>query len=83
MQTGKKDNMFAKISQIDFAANEVKYHGQCRAMYQTEAESFFQSKNNKIPKDASSTHSKIYYEWHKEREVHSEAFDALCNFIEV
>ena len=75
--------MLAKISQIDFAAKEVKCHGWCRTKYQTEAESIFQSKNSKTPNDASSTHSEIYYEWYKEREVHSEAFDALCNFIEV
>ena len=75
--------MFAKISQIDFEAKEVKYHGWCCARYQTEVESIFQSKNSKMPTDASSTHSKIYYEWHKEREVHSEAFDALSNFIEI
>ena len=38
----KEDNiMLAKISQIDFAAKEVKYHGWCRAKYQTEAESIF------------------------------------------
>ena len=79
----KEDNMLAKISQIDFAAKEVKYHGWCRAKYQTEAESIFQSKNSKTLNDASSTHSKIYYEWHKERQVHSKAFDVLCNFIEV
>ena len=79
----KYNIMLAKISQIDFAAKEVKYHGWCRAKYQTEAESIFQSKNSKTPNDASSTHSEIYYEWYKEREVHSEAFDALCNFIEV
>ena len=59
------------------------YHGWCCAKYQTEAESIFQSKNSKTPNDASSTHKEIYYEWHKEREVHSEAFDALCNSIEV
>ena len=59
------------------------YHGWCRAKYQTEAESIFQIKNSKTPNDASSTHKEIYYEWHKEREVHSEAFDALCNSIEV
>ena len=80
----KEDNIIlAKISQIDFAAKEVKYHGWCCAKYQTEAESIFESKNSKTPNDASSTHSEIYYEWYKEREVHSEAFDALCNFIEV
>ena len=44
----KEDNiMLAKISQIDFAAKEVKYHGWCRAKYQTEAEFIFQSKNIK------------------------------------
>ena len=75
--------MLAKISQIDFAAKEVKHHGWCRAKYQTEAESIFQIKNSKTPNDTSSTHSEIYYEWHKEREVFSEAYHALCNFIEV
>ena len=65
--------MLAKISQIDFAAKDVKYHGWCRAKYQAEAESIFQSKKSKRPNDASSTHSEIYYEWHKEREVHSES----------
>ena len=59
----KEDNiMLAKISQIDFAAKEVKYHGWCRAKYQTEAESIFQSKNSKTPNDTSFTHSEIYYE---------------------
>ena len=38
------------------------YHGWCRAKYQTEAESIFQSKNSKTPNDASSTHREIYYE---------------------
>ena len=75
--------MLARISQIDFVAKEVKYHRWCRAKYQTEAESIFQSRNSKTLNDASSTHSEIYYEWQKEREVHFEAFDALCNFIEV
>ena len=75
--------MLAKTSQIDFAAKEVKYQGCCRAKYQTEAESIFQSKDSKTANYASSTHSEIYYRWHKEREVHSEAFDALSNFIEV
>ena len=73
MQTGKK---------IDFATKEVKYHGWCQAKYQTEVESIFQRKNSKTPNGASSTYSEIYYESHKEREVHSEAFDVLCNFIE-
>ena len=66
-----------------FAAKEVKYHGWCRAKYQTEAKSIFQSKNSKTSNDASSRHSEVYYEWHKEREFHTEGFDALCNFIEV
>ena len=80
----KEDNiMLAKISQIDFTAKEVKHHGWCRAKYQTEAESIFQIKNSKTPNDTSSTHNEIYYEWHKEREVFSETYHALCNFIEV
>ena len=80
----KEDNiMQAKISQIDLAAIEVKYHGWCRAKYQAEVESIFQSKNRKTPNDASSTHSEIYYQWHIEREVHHESFNALRNFIEV
>ena len=80
----KENNIIlAKISQIDFAAKEVKYHRWCREKYQPEAESIFQSKNSKKPNATSSTDSEIYYEWHKEGEVHSEAFDALCNFIEV
>ena len=60
--------MLQKISQIDFATKEVKYHGRCRAKYKTEAESIFHSKNSKTLNNASSTHSKIYYKWRKERE---------------
>ena len=48
--------MFAKISQIDFADKEVKYEW-CRAKYQAEAVSIFQSET---PNDASS--SETYYE---------------------
>ena len=77
------DIIITEISQIEFAAKEVKHHEWCRAKYQTEAESIFQSKHSKTPTDASSTHSQIHYEWHKGREVHSEAFDALWNLIEV
>ena len=59
----KEDNiMLAKISQIDLAAKEVKYHGWCRAKYQAEAESIFQRKNSKTENDTSSRHSEIYYE---------------------
>ena len=58
--------MSTKISQIDFAAKEVKYHRWCRAEYQTEAKPFFKVKTAK-QNDASSTHREIYYEWHKER----------------
>ena len=80
----KEDSiMLAKISQIVLTAKEVKYHGWCRAKYQAEVESIFQSKNRKTLNDASSTHSEIYYEWHKEREVHHESFNTLRNFIEV
>ena len=75
--------MLAKISQTDFPAKEINYHRLFYAKYQTEAEPIFQSKNIKTPNDASSTHSKIYYEWHKEKQVHSEAFDALIHFIKV
>ena len=75
--------MLAKISQTDFEAKEINYHWLFYAKYQTEAEPIFQSKNSKTPNDASSTQSKIYYEWHKEREVHSEAFDALIHFVKV
>ena len=64
----KEDNiMLAKISQIHPAAKQVKYHGWCCAKYQAEVESIFQSKNRKKLNDASSTHSKICYEWYKER----------------
>ena len=63
----KEDNiMLAKISQINFPDKEVKYHGWCRAKYRTETGSIFRSKNSKTPNGAI-----------KEREVHSEAFDAL------
>ena len=68
--------MMAKISQIDFGAKEVNYHGWCPAKHQTENESIFQSKHGKIPNFVSST-QRI------EKEIHSEAFDSLCKFIEV
>ena len=84
LKNWKEDNfMFAKTNKIDFAAKEVKYHGWCQAKYQTEAESIFQRENSKTSNDACCTHSEIYYEQHKERAVHSEAFDAFGNFIEV
>ena len=80
----KGDNiMLAKVSQIYFPAKEVKFHRWCCSKYQVEAESIFQRKNSKTPNNASSTFSEIYYKWHKKREYHSEAFDTLCNFIDV
>ena len=42
--------MWAKVSDIYFAAKEVKCHGWCRAKYQAEAESIFQNKNKKSTK---------------------------------
>lgn len=60
--------MSAKIIQNDFAAKEVKYQERCLTKYQTEAQSIFHSKNRKILNDASSKHSKIYYQWRKEGE---------------
>ena len=53
------DIIITEISQIEFAAKEVKHHEWCRAKYQTEAESIFQSKHSKTPTDASSTHSQF------------------------
>ena len=60
--------MSAKIIQNDFATKEVKYQERCLTKYQTEAQSIFHSKNRKILNDASSKHSKIYYQWRKEGE---------------
>ena len=69
----KEDNlMLAKISQTDFATKVVQYHKRCGAKYQKDAESIFHNKSRKTLNDASSTHIKINYEWHKEREVHSD-----------
>ena len=69
----REDNiMSAKISKNDFATKEVKYQERCLTKYQTEAESIFHSKNRKILNDSSSKHSKIYYQWCKEREVYSD-----------
>ena len=73
--------MLQNISQVDFATKEAKYHGRWCAKYKTEGKSIFRSKNSKTPIDASSTHSEIYYEDIK-KEKSTEAFDAICNFIE-
>ena len=63
IQTGKEITWWQKISQIDFGAKEVNYHGWCPAKHQTENESIFQSKHGKIPNCVSSTHRKINPLW--------------------
>ena len=64
--------MLAKISQTDFATKVVQYRKRCGAKYQKDAESIFHNKSRKTLNDASSRHIKINYEWHREREVHSD-----------
>ena len=73
----KEDNqMLTRIAQIDFTAKEIKYHSCCRLKYQKEAEI---SKTTKEGMQGTDTAKGF---WHLEREVHQQAFDAICYILQ-
>ena len=74
----KQDNkLLATITAIDFTAKEVKYH-VCRLRYQKDAEQITGMQEEL--KQSNESFSKDY--WHMESEVHQNAFDALCYYIQ-
>ena len=67
-------NLSARLSCVDFAAKEVKYHSYCRIKYQTEAEGKHNQEKRMagegcIPETSASI-------WHLNREIHKKAFEA-------
>ena len=71
----KNDNLLlAKITDVDFAAKEVKYHSSCRLKYQKEAEA-----TQVVTRDSSSSETMGY--WHQTREVHAKAFESLTHYL--
>ena len=73
-------NLSARLSGVDFAAKEVKYHSYCRINYQTEAEGKHNQEKRMagegcIPETSASI-------WHLNREIHKKAFEALCSYLQ-
>ena len=73
-------NLSARLSGVDFAAKEVKYHSYCRIKYQTEAEGKHNQEKRMagegcIPETSASI-------WHLNREIHKKAFEALCSYLQ-
>ena len=71
------DNLSARLSGVNFAAKEVKYHNYCRIKYQTEAEGKHNQEKRMagegcIPQTSASI-------WHLNREIHKKEFEALCS----
>ena len=62
--------MLVKITDVDFVAKEIRYHGMCRVKYQKEAEYVSGQKKNQRG------------HWHLEREIYADAFVALANQVE-
>jgi hypothetical protein len=69
--------MLAQISDISFAAKEVKYHGLCRLQYEREAKRTPQG----IQQTGSFEEEKTLTYWHKTRLAHQEAFGILKEYL--
>lgn len=74
------DHMLTRIGEIDFKAKEVKYHAVCRSKYQTEAQSTHYMKESREKENREGEPQPSY--WQQERDVHTQAFDALACYIE-
>ena len=80
MQWTGDANLSARLSGVNFAAKEVKYHSYCRINYQTEAEGKHNQEKRMagegcIPETSASI-------WHLNREIHKKAFEALCSYLQ-
>ena len=70
----------ARLSGVDFAAKEIKYHAICRLQYQTEAEGM----HNQALRAAGmvSVSDEGTSVWHQNRQAHKKAFEALCSYLQ-
>ena len=83
-------NMLARITSINFVAKEVRYHAFCRKKYQSDAEATEEGRsakkknqNDQLLKNGKEIPpSPSTRPWHKERDLHDNAFNALKVFID-
>ena len=68
--------LLARISGIDFAAKEVKYHAYCIVRYQRQAE----IRMDLVSKEQSDI---VKIKWHLQREIHQQSFEALTSYINI
>ena len=68
--------LLSKLGSIDFVAKEIRYHRICRTKYQTAAEQVSKTSQNKEAAKCSINN------WHRGREIHSEAFKSICSLVE-
>ena len=65
------ENLLKQIRDQDFVAKGLRYHANCRSLYQSQARAM--SKNGNQPRTGYIS---------REKEVHREAFDSLISYIE-
>ena len=72
------EEIVRKISNNDFIAKEIRYNGFCRTEYQTRARKSPKGKEEEMNQEEPAETN-----WHKEREVYSQAFESIEKFVQV
>ena len=73
-------NLSARLSGVDFAAKEVKYHSYCCINYQTEAEGKYNQEKRMAGKGCIPETSATI--WHLNREIHKKVFEVVCSHLQ-
>ena len=73
-------DLSVRLSVVDFAAKEIKYHSYCRIKYQTEAEGK-RNQEKRMAGEGSIPKASVSI-CDLDRNVHKKAFEALCSFLQ-